>query len=181
MTGVTRPAPPRGWAARRSALMLVLVPAIVLVAACSHDPAARLAGSGEETVVAFDALPVGVAGWAGWPVVLEQGAGELVEARFIDVEPGLDVPEVRAVRRADTGGSMVTAARDDRGAPPALPDRGPAGMPVGDDPEPEWYLLIRVVASEPGRHQARNLEITLDVDGHPVRHVERLVLDVDAV
>jgi hypothetical protein len=178
MTGVTRPAPCRGRAARRGALALVL--AGLLVASCGHEPAARVASSGEETVVAFDALPVGVAGWVGWAVVLEQGAGELVEARFINVEPGLEVPEVRAVRRAETGGAMVTSARDDRGSPPALPERGPAGMPVGDEPEPDWYLLIRVVAREPGRHEARNLEITLEVDGAPVRHVERLVLEVTA-
>jgi hypothetical protein len=177
MTGVTRPAPSTGRAARR---LGALLPAGLLVAACGHEPAARVASSGEETVVAFDALPVGVAGWAGWAVVLEQGSGELVEARFINVEPGLEIPDVRAVRRAETGGSMVTSARDDRGSPPSLPDRGPAGMPVGDDPEPDWYLLIRVVAREPGRHEARNLEITLDVDGHPARHVERLVLEVTA-
>jgi hypothetical protein len=179
MVGVTRPAPSRGRAARRLTLGLVL--AGLLVTACSHDPAARVMSSGEETMVGFEALPVGVAGWAGWEVVLEDGAGELVEARFINVDPGLEIPEVRAVRRTETGGSVVTSARDDRGAPPALPDRGPAGMPVGDDPDPDWYLLIRVVAVEPGRHEARNLEITLEVDGHPVRHVERLVLDVDAV
>lgn len=177
MLGVTRPAPSRGRAARRVG---VLVASALLVAACSHHPAARVVSSGEETVVVFDALPVGAAGWVGWEVVLEEGAGELVEARFINIEPGLGIPEVRAVRRAETGGSFVASARDDRGAPPSLPDRGPAGMPVGDDPEPDWYLLIRVVATEPGRHEARNLEITLDVDGRPVRHVERLVLEVHA-
>jgi hypothetical protein len=183
MSNVERPVPFGGRAVCRLVRVVPAVPVVpvvlalaVLASSCSYEPAVRVVSTGEETVVGFDDLPVGVAGWVGWQVVLRSGEAELVEARFINVEPGMQIPEVRAVRASEVG--RIVTARADRDELPPLPEGGPAGMPVTADPAQDWYLLIQVVAREPGPHAVRNLELTFDVDGRPARHVEPLTIEV---
>jgi hypothetical protein len=144
----------RAWTALAS---LVLVGA-----GCGSDQDSRYHGRLEETSDAWEvAMPQrrGESAFAGWPLTVTPGSVvRVTDARFENVDDGLEITRIWAIRNTRWSASIGTAYDVDRSLLHPITDA------VIDEAE-EWYLLVEYQAAEDGEYEASGLVVDYESGG----------------